>query len=431
MARSMGFRWRRSRAPKAPPPRNRTPYSSGISSAGIESHFRRGALALALSVFLPLLLALAPARAACLVVDVGPTALATTPVTTAGAPVAPTNPFDGVQCVEFGISRQSSSRTLRNYLFQLIELPTPPEMFLVTSDGTRIGPLGIGAPWGVHDTSQQVVGVTSVVTLQYRTDPGPWLAMLRPFPIYGAAPVGQSAGRSDAIDCDRLFGDDKLAHATCTSTQVAPPQAWMKGQEGCWHDGVATIAAQAEALGIAGPLALEVQDADPIGVLVAAALLLQGRGTRLSLMPGTPDQLGETCEPRISTAADVRVAEVAWLAGTALSDRNEITLGASDKDVTLGALDKDVIAAVIKEEMGPIRGCYLTGLRRQPTLNGKVVIKFVVAADGSVAKADLKSSTMNDEGVEACVVDLFRGMAFPAPAGGGIVIVAYPFVFSP
>jgi Ca-activated chloride channel homolog len=99
--------------------------------------------------------------------------------------------------------------------------------------------------------------------------------------------------------------------------------------------------------------------------------------------------------------------------------------------IILGALDKSVIDRVIKQHLNQFRYCYQKELNKHPALAGKVVIKFTIGADGSVAAAEVKSSTLNNEVVENCMVARFMRLQFDAPAGGGIVIVSYPFVFSP
>ena len=70
-------------------------------------------------------------------------------------------------------------------------------------------------------------------------------------------------------------------------------------------------------------------------------------------------------------------------------------------------------------------------LAKKPSLGGKVVIKFTIAKDGSVSRASKKTSTMGSAAVEQCIVGRFKRMKFPTPKGGGIVIVSYPFIFSP
>ena len=99
--------------------------------------------------------------------------------------------------------------------------------------------------------------------------------------------------------------------------------------------------------------------------------------------------------------------------------------------IILGALDKSLIDAVIKRHMNQIRYCYQRQLTKNPNLGGKITVKFVIAKDGTVSKASIKSSTMGDKSVEGCITSRFMRFKFPEPKGGGIVIVSYPFIFAP
>lgn len=100
-------------------------------------------------------------------------------------------------------------------------------------------------------------------------------------------------------------------------------------------------------------------------------------------------------------------------------------------DLILGALDRSVIDGVIRADLQGIRRCYDRALRADPILTGHLVVKFTIAKDGSVVAAAAKKSTLYDPDTEACVVERFLGLHFPEPAGDGIVIVSYSFLFSP
>lgn len=67
---------------------------------------------------------------------------------------------------------------------------------------------------------------------------------------------------------------------------------------------------------------------------------------------------------------------------------------------------------------------------KNPELSGKVVVKFVISATGSVASATVTESTLDEPSVETCIVNKVKRWVFPEPAGGGIVVVNYPFIFS-
>jgi len=97
--------------------------------------------------------------------------------------------------------------------------------------------------------------------------------------------------------------------------------------------------------------------------------------------------------------------------------------------VIMGALPMEVIKKVIDENKLQIRYCYEVQLQRQQNLEGKISMKWVIGATGSVADVKVKDTTMNNAAVENCIKEKIRTWRFPAPAGGGIVEVNYPFIF--
>ena len=102
----------------------------------------------------------------------------------------------------------------------------------------------------------------------------------------------------------------------------------------------------------------------------------------------------------------------------------------SGEILSLGSLDAALIDEVVKRHASAIRYCYQRELTRDPSLEGKVVVKFTIAGDGSVAKAGIKRSSLGSAAVESCITSRFHTMRFPEPKGNGIVIVSYPFMFS-
>lgn len=118
--------------------------------------------------------------------------------------------------------------------------------------------------------------------------------------------------------------------------------------------------------------------------------------------------------------------------GGSFGEKGEGGIGKIGGDpIILGALDKSLIDAVIKRNMNQIRYCYQRELTKNPALGGKITVKFVIAKDGSVSKAETKQSTMGNDSVESCINQRFMKFQFPEPKGGGIVIVSYPFIFAP
>ena len=100
----------------------------------------------------------------------------------------------------------------------------------------------------------------------------------------------------------------------------------------------------------------------------------------------------------------------------------------SGKPTVMGSMPKEIIQRIIRRSMGQYKYCYEKELVKQPSLAGKLNVKFVIDKLGAVKTATIKSSTMNNKKVEDCVSKVTRRLRFPSTSGG-IVIVNYPFVF--
>lgn len=96
-----------------------------------------------------------------------------------------------------------------------------------------------------------------------------------------------------------------------------------------------------------------------------------------------------------------------------------------------GGLAKAVVRRAIHRHLAAMRSCYERQLRKHPQLSGQVVVELVISGTGKVMRATLKRSSLKNAAFEACIVNTFKRMTFPAPQGGGAVVVRYPLSFSP
>lgn len=94
-----------------------------------------------------------------------------------------------------------------------------------------------------------------------------------------------------------------------------------------------------------------------------------------------------------------------------------------------GALSKEQIARVVQMHWHRIRFCYESQLSANPSLAGKIVVRWVISGTGDVQSATVVETTMNNERVENCIARSIQRWRFPQPEGGGIVVVNYPFLF--
>jgi TonB family protein len=96
-----------------------------------------------------------------------------------------------------------------------------------------------------------------------------------------------------------------------------------------------------------------------------------------------------------------------------------------------GEFDSKLVTAEVKKRLRAIQICYEQQLRRNPSLQGKVVVEFTIEVSGTVSKATATANTTNDPAVASCVVDTVKRFRFNPGPDGGSVTYSYPFVFAP
>jgi hypothetical protein len=106
--------------------------------------------------------------------------------------------------------------------------------------------------------------------------------------------------------------------------------------------------------------------------------------------------------------------------------------GANDSNrlAQLGRIPPEEIQKTVRASYPVIQHCYEEGLARDPKLEGRISVRFVIDLDGSVRSAVVDSQTLPDPEVGSCMVKKFLELHFPKP-DGGIVTVVYPIMFSP
>jgi hypothetical protein len=163
---------------------------------------------------------------------------------------------------------------------------------------------------------------------------------------------------------------------------------------------------------------LQVDDATELREIVAAIDAI--RETRRSL--------GNAQLPAFAVVLSVLAADPP--ASTADGDgKSAPKVGLSDASVD-GRLPPEVIRRIVRQNTARFRKCYEAGLAKDASLKGKVVARFVIGKDGSVANVTDGGSDLADGAVKKCVLQAFRALSFPAPEGG-VVTVTYPLDFTP
>jgi hypothetical protein len=91
----------------------------------------------------------------------------------------------------------------------------------------------------------------------------------------------------------------------------------------------------------------------------------------------------------------------------------------------------DEVIRAVRAQNAAIRGCYERALARSPTLAGRLNVRFAVQPDGAVTEIAIEESTLRDEALHACIVDVFRALRFPAGDSEGPLRLNFPLTFVP
>lgn len=97
--------------------------------------------------------------------------------------------------------------------------------------------------------------------------------------------------------------------------------------------------------------------------------------------------------------------------------------------IVTDGLPRDVVMAVIRRHQSEIKFCYERELQQHGGLSGKVAVTWTIDATGSIADAQIAESGLDNANVEACMLERIRRWKFPEPAGGGVAVITFPWVF--
>ena len=83
-----------------------------------------------------------------------------------------------------------------------------------------------------------------------------------------------------------------------------------------------------------------------------------------------------------------------------------------------GRLEPVQIEKGVAPHQTALARCYKSQARKSKYLAGKLVLKFVVGPDGAVKQAVFDENDLGAWGVERCLLEIARAMAFAEPKGG-------------
>jgi hypothetical protein len=103
--------------------------------------------------------------------------------------------------------------------------------------------------------------------------------------------------------------------------------------------------------------------------------------------------------------------------------------GSGDQAVS-GRLPPEHVRGIVRAGYARMRSCYEAGLLRNPELEGRLSIRFVIGRSGRVREARIQETSLSDSAVTKCVLGVFSALEFMAPDPGEVTVV-YPIHFAP
>lgn len=130
----------------------------------------------------------------------------------------------------------------------------------------------------------------------------------------------------------------------------------------------------------------------------------------------------------VAGGAKLATAQLAKVA----SNITESGIGATRKNAS-GNLERtqEEIRRMMDRSNGALQAIYQRALRSNPTLKGQIVLRLVIAADGSVTAADLVSSDLHDPEIEKKLLTRIRAINFGAIEGVAVWNDTYTLNFFP
>ncbi|HEY6099443.1 MAG TPA: AgmX/PglI C-terminal domain-containing protein, partial [Anaeromyxobacter sp.] len=106
------------------------------------------------------------------------------------------------------------------------------------------------------------------------------------------------------------------------------------------------------------------------------------------------------------------------------------SVAAEEAEVDSADIDQAKLAAFVKARMGLIKACYENALKRNPTLKGKIAIRFTILETGGLADVTPAVNGLGSPEVAGCIVNTMRSWRTQFRPSGPVT-VEYPFVFQP
>lgn len=98
-------------------------------------------------------------------------------------------------------------------------------------------------------------------------------------------------------------------------------------------------------------------------------------------------------------------------------------------EVGFAAVDRQKLVGFVGARKAALRACYERELKRDPSLQGRVVVRFTITTRGDASDIDIEENTVGTDAVAACLRSVVRGWRLPFQPRDDVPVV-FPFVFA-
>ncbi|MCP4601157.1 MAG: AgmX/PglI C-terminal domain-containing protein [Proteobacteria bacterium] len=94
-------------------------------------------------------------------------------------------------------------------------------------------------------------------------------------------------------------------------------------------------------------------------------------------------------------------------------------------------LTSQEVAKVLHRHLGTIKSCYESALRRNPFLEGKVIVRLAIDIAGEISDTEITLNELTPD-IGNCISNTISKVSFPPPpiSESGVTVFEYPFFFS-
>jgi hypothetical protein len=93
-------------------------------------------------------------------------------------------------------------------------------------------------------------------------------------------------------------------------------------------------------------------------------------------------------------------------------------------------VDQGKLGAFVRARMGLLKACYENALKRNPSLKGRMRIRFTILETGGIQELNVVENALGSPEVASCVANTMRAWRLPFRPSGPVT-VDYPLVFTP